>query len=100
LTLLETKGTQTSREYCAGTQIPSACEQLQPVRLVDNTKQISRRAAIGLALRRTDDADESVSYIGDPDEGKRTYDYKVDGDFDLIALRRILTNATCEFIWP
>jgi len=57
------------------------------VRLVDNTKQISRRAAIGLALRRTDDADESVFYIGDPDEGKRTYDYKLDGDFDHIALR-------------
>lgn len=38
-------------------------------------------------MRRTDDADESVFYIGDPDEGKRTYDYKLDGDFDHIALR-------------
>jgi hypothetical protein len=87
LTLLEAKGTQTSREYCENTQIASGCAQLQSVRLVDPTKQISRRAAIGLALRRTDDTDDSAFYIGDPKEGEKTYAYSLEEDFDQIALK-------------
>ncbi len=72
LIVLEAKGTQSSEQYCTGTQIVKGCEQ---VRSVSSNYPIGARITVGAVLHREDQKHKSKVYIGDPEEDEHSLPY-------------------------
>lgn len=81
LTLLEAKGTQTSLQYSQQDQIPSGCNQLESVNLVDSSYSIQKRAVVGIALQGEDEPLATTCHVGDS-VSKPGYTFTFSDDVD------------------